>query len=265
MIIDGNDIAAEIRERLRRDIGNLHRPPLLFVFLGGNDPVSLRYIERKRLFAEAIGADLVLKQFPADISETAVHESLRQVAEDPRVDGMLVQLPLPAGFDAGGILSAVPPLKDVDALSSDPVIPSPVIGAIAHILKRFDVALFGKRVAVVGRGKVVGIPAATWAAGEGALVDSIDKDTLDALSILRAADIIILGAGSPGFLVPDMVREGAVIIDAGTSEVSGSLRGDADPACAEKAALFTPVPGGVGPLTVAMLFSNLVELFKRRL
>jgi len=138
----------------------------------------------------------------------------------------------------------------------------PVVGAIKELSKRQHVVFAGAKVVVVGEGRLVGKPAALWAKKQGAQVKVIHRNTERPEEILKTADIIISGAGDPGIIKPEMIKEGVVIFDAGTSEEGGVLKGDANPACADKATLFTPVPGGIGPITVAVLLRNLVNLWR---
>ncbi len=179
-------------------------------------------------------------------------------------DGIIVQLPFPSHIDVDALFKKIPPHLDTDMINyngSGEVLP-PVIAAVKEIAGRHNVEFAGKQVVVVGQGRLVGKPAAIWAEAQGAFVTVIDKDTENAEEILRTADIIISGAGSPGLITPDKIKEGAIIFDAGTSEEGGMLKGDADPECASKCALFTPVPGGIGPITIAALLRNLVIMSK---
>jgi methylenetetrahydrofolate dehydrogenase (NADP+)/methenyltetrahydrofolate cyclohydrolase len=136
-----------------------------------------------------------------------------------------------------------------------------VVSAVDEILKRNNVSLKKNKFVVAGKGKLVGRPVAVWLAGEGADVLAVDDQTGDINKQLKQADVIISGIGKPGFITPDMIKDGVVLIDAGTSEQAGKLAGDIDPACADKASLLTPVPGGVGPVVLSMLFNNLWRLF----
>jgi methylenetetrahydrofolate dehydrogenase (NADP+)/methenyltetrahydrofolate cyclohydrolase len=180
-----------------------------------------------------------------------------------------VQLPLPTHLDTEAICAAIPVQKDPDLLSrkaqenfihSSSVILPPVVAAIDTIFSKYEVSLLDKKVAVIGQGKLVGVPVVTWIKQKGILSLIVDRKMLDDKSCLKEADVIISGAGVLNLITMDMVKDGVVLIDAGTSEAGGKIAGDIDPACAIKAALFTPVPGGVGPVTVAMLFRNLLEL-----
>ena len=262
MIIDGKALAEKIKQALRLALLAQGKNLRLDVILVGDNIVSEKYVERKKKIGEEIGVEVVVHELLEDISPIDLEEEIKKLSNDERVNGIIVQLPLPPQIDEQKILNLVAPEKDVDALNSEAKVLSPTVGAIREILNRNLVSIKGKKVAVVGKGKLVGRPVAIWLTQEGADVAVIDSKTADADStrLLQNADIIVSGVGKPGLVTPDKIREGVVLIDAATSEQNGSLKGDADPACATKCSLFTPVPGGVGPLTVVMLFKNLLEL-----
>ncbi len=192
----------------------------------------------------------------------------------PVTDAILVQLPLPSNIDMKAVCDSIPIEKDADVLSTaarekfekgdaDALLP-PVAGAIREIFAFGKVEVTGKKAVVIGDGWLVGKPAATWLAQQGAEVEVVNSKTVDLAAALRAADIIVSGAGDAHIIKPEMLKDGVVLIDAGTSESSGVLAGDADPACAAKCPVFTPVPGGVGPIAVACLFDNAVTLAERK-
>jgi methylenetetrahydrofolate dehydrogenase (NADP+)/methenyltetrahydrofolate cyclohydrolase len=178
-----------------------------------------------------------------------------------QTDGIIVQLPLPESVDTDLVLASIPSEKDVDANGTSPIVDAPVAGAVAEILSRSHVSLEHKKVLIAGHGRLVGKPVEKWFQSQG-VPATIVTDTDSLATHAPSADIIILGVGEPGLLRPDMIREGAVVIDAGTAEMAKKLVGDADPTCASKCAVFTPVPGGVGPIAVAMIFQNLFSLMK---
>ncbi len=271
MIVDGTLLAREIARELKDQCALVGVPPTLRVISVGDDPVTVKYLQRKKEMAESIGVRFSLTALPEKVTEDALIGVVRGMVKDMDTTGVLVQLPLPSHIDAANVLSFIPPHKDPDVLSApsrdlfvtgEGLLP-PVIGALEEILKRHDVSLDGKRVVVVGEGNLVGKPASTWAAARGARVSVVTEHTKDPGAVLREADIIVSGAGVPGLITSDMITEGVVILDAGTTDVGGSLKGDADPSCAEKASLFTPVPGGVGPLTIVMIYKNLLELAQK--
>ena len=189
-------------------------------------------------------------------------------------DGVVVQLPLPESIAVERVLNSVPKEKDADMLSQKmyelfkrgktDLLPA-VVSAIRFIGERYALSYAQKKVLVVGEGRLVGKPVAHWLSLQGARVWVVTKkDSQESFErFARDADIVVLGAGVPGILTPSMVKEGVVIFDAGTSEEAGVLKGDASPECSQKASLFTPVPGGIGPLTVTALFNNLLKLIVR--
>jgi methylenetetrahydrofolate dehydrogenase (NADP+)/methenyltetrahydrofolate cyclohydrolase len=276
MIVDGRAFAREVLARTKARAEKLSHPPHVVAYAITPTRATRSYLTIKAKSAAEAGCDFEVREvLPLSFD----------------ADAIIVQLPLPGGADTKAILDAIPLEKDADVLSAaareafergsstpgvnanpetpgvlSPLLP-PVVGAIAEIFKRYAVEAKGKRVVVVGAGFLVGAPAATWLVGQGAEVTVVDIDTPEPErdSVLRAADIIVSGAGAPHVIKPEMLKGGVVLIDAGTSELGGRVVGDADPACAEKCALFTPVPGGIGPLAVAKLFENAVELATRRI
>jgi methylenetetrahydrofolate dehydrogenase (NADP+) / methenyltetrahydrofolate cyclohydrolase len=265
MIINGNKLADEIEQELR-EVGNV-RGRTLSVLCVGEDPVSVRYIARKVAFGERVGVRVVVEKIDNDISTEELVTFVTAVSQDSAVDGIIVQLPLPRHVDSEQVLSTIAQEKDVDALGTHPLVFPPVVGAIVEVLKRHKVVVGGKKVVVIGRGRLVGTPVAQWADRQGADVFVATSHTQVPVLVehLQSADVVIAGAGVPNLVKPHMVREGVVLIDAGTSESARKLVGDIDLACAERASLFTPVPGGIGPMTVALLFRNLALLSHNRL
>lgn len=261
MLIDGKKIRDEILAELKTEFDRMGGAALAVVWVG-EDPATAKFIEQKKKFAQAAGVDLRLFEFPIDVSQEDLEQNLDQLANNSEIKGIIVQLPLPKQIDTAKIINLIPPAKDVDALGSEAVVLSPVVRAVREILERYRIGFAGTNFVVIGQGKLVGRPVAVWLVQSGAMVEVADQLTGDISVFTKNADVIICGAGDPGLLRPEMIREGAVIIDAGTSEQAGRLSGDADPACATKARLFTPVPGGVGPIVIAELFKNLLDLRK---
>lgn len=258
MLINGNAIALDIQQSLK-DRLNGRRLALAIVQVG-SDAASTKFVQKKRAFGAAIGIDVETRSFVDSVTEETLTQAIRDLADDSDVHGIVVQLPLPKHINPDSMLNLVPKEKDPDALSSGPLVLPPVAGAVAEILKRSNVDVREKKAVVVGRGRLVGIPVAEWFRNSGAGVQVIGRDVEDISTITWEADVIVTGAGVPHLITPDMIRDGVVLIDAGTSEQAGALVGDIDPQCAEKASVYTPVPGGVGPITVAKLFENLVAL-----
>jgi methylenetetrahydrofolate dehydrogenase (NADP+)/methenyltetrahydrofolate cyclohydrolase len=245
MNIDGKKIAEEVLlalEHERASLGEL----ALEVVMNEGDPATDSFVKIKTRTANRLGVKLV-------------RYTPEQMAEAVRCDGVIIQLPLP---NADELIAALPPHKDVDGLGEDAIVRPPVAEAISEILVRHNIAGAGMHAVVVGAGRLVGAPAAALLKDLGAEVTTVTQ-TRGSLVELKEADIVVLGAGEPGLIKPEMLKEGVVLIDAGTSEQGGRLAGDADPACAQVASLYTPVPGGIGPIAVAMIFKNLFLLAKK--
>lgn len=271
MIFDGAAFAGARREKLlkvRETMGEVS----LGIVVSGNDPVTSSYVRIKERNAEALRVRLV--RYP--VTEAVTRAVVAQVENATRESGVIVQLPLLPGIDVDAVLAAIPLEKDVDALSpaanerlamGDLTVIPPVAAAVYTILATCTHPLSGtvvgscvrgKHVAVIGKGRLVGVPSAKLFEHLGASVQVLDRES--DFSVLKSADIVVLGAGSPHLLKPEMVKDGVMIFDAGTSEAGGVVVGDADPACARKASFFTPVPGGIGPVAVVEIFSNLFAL-----
>ena len=244
MIVDGKKIAEEVLSDLANEATAFSRSLRLGIVVGTTDSATESFVKIKSRTAHRLGVEVVQGELPELVNTC---------------DGVIIQLPHP---DAEKLLAELPPEKDVDGLSPNPLVRPPVAEAIAEIFKRTGVSAAGKRAVVVGRGKLVGTPAAELLRDLGADVEIITQ-TDGSLVALKVADIVVLGAGKTGLVKPEMLKEGVVLIDAGTSEQGGKVAGDADPVCATVASVFTPVPGGVGPIAVAMIFKNLFELATR--
>ncbi len=252
MIIDGRALAQEVLARARERAGRLPHPPRVVAYVAQNPTAATRsYLNIKKKSAEAAGC---------------VFEETSDAASFADADAVLIQLPV--GPEETILLGAIPTEKDADVLSAaaraafargdNGALLPPVVAAIAELFEKYGVDPKGKRAIVIGAGFLVGGPAATWLVRQGATVEALALG--DGLSSLQEADIVVSGAGSPHLIKPDMLKQGVVLVDAGASELDGALAGDADPACAAVCSLFTPVPGGVGPLAVAKLFENAVSL-----
>lgn len=254
MIIDGRTLAAQRTEELRRERAQFG-PLTLSIVAMQEDAVTSSFLRIKSRVATAL-----------DVAVT-----FAPTLEEATGDGVILQLPLPSGIDVDAARNRIPLMKDVDGLSdaaysafvAQTFPPPPVPRALAYMLDAHQVPVQGANVVVVGQGRLVGKPAAELMRQRGARVTELRKGD-DLRAHVSAADILILGAGSPGLITRDMISSNVVILDAGTSESGGVVVGDADPACVEKARLCTPVPGGVGPLAVVEIFANLFELVKRR-
>ena len=239
MLVDGKKIAEDIIAGL----GVSLRGKRLGIVVGTQDSATDSFIKIKSRVAQRLGVEVVRGELD-ELIKTC--------------DGVIVQLPI---SNSEQLLASLPPEKDVDALGLAPLARAPVAGAIAEILKYTGVEPRLKKAVVVGAGRLVGAPAAKLLRELGADVEVVTSGE-GSLTSLKTADIVVLGAGEPGLIKPEMLKQGVVLIDAGTSEQGGKLAGDADPACAQVASVFTPVPGGIGPIAVAMIFKNLFDLAK---
>jgi len=273
MRVDGKIIAEGIKETLRRVVADFPTPPTLAVVIVGSDEVTERFVRMKKKFADDIGVVILEQHFPATTTTDTLCICVKELNSDASIQGIVVQLPLPAHIETSVVLDAISVSKDVDMLSHEamarfrmgtsPILP-PVAGAVQAILEDQNIIVEGIPVLVVGHGKLVGAPVALLMRHAGANVTVIDQPTPDLVTHVRDAEIVISGVGIPALITPSMVRDGAVLVDAGTSESEGKLAGDIDPRCESLSRLFTPVPGGVGPITVAMLFKNLCILAKQQ-
>lgn len=265
MILDGRAIAEDIYASLAARRANIKRPITLGIIVSGANPVIESFVRIKRRAAERLQIDMERVDVSDEADTASAVAAVKELAS--RTDSVIVQLPLLDGIDTNTALAAIPMLKDVDAINpdipeSERPVHAPVALAVVEMLERAGVSIAGKRAVVIGAGRLVGAPSAALLRSLGAEVSIF---TLDEGSIndLKDADIIVCGAGNPGFIKPEHIKDGVAIIDAGASEQGGVIRGDADPACAEKAAVFTPVPGGVGPVAVALIFRNLLDLVEK--
>ena len=258
MIIDGQTLAREMLARTKVRAQMLARPPLVVALTASDTPATRSYLAVKTKRAADAGCIFETRALGASFSDA---------------DSVIVQLPVPAGVNQKEVCDSIPIEKDADVLSTaarkkfekretDALLP-PVAAAIHEIFMHNEINPKDKKTVVIGDGWLVGKPAATWLRNQGAKVLVLTSESGGLAAALRVADIVVSGAGSPHFIKPEMLRQGVVLIDAGTSESNGTIAGDADPACVEKCSLFTPVPGGVGPLAVACLFSNAVTLAER--
>ncbi len=258
MIVDGKAIAAEIGARTKMCAERLGRRPLVVALVDASTPVTEAYLKIKAARAADAGCVFEVRSVGADTADA---------------DAVVVQLPVRDDVDTQVLCDAIPLAKDADVLSRAARAPfergdtgallPPVVAAVKEVLERGNVALAGMRAVVVGRGFLVGAPVATWLTQQGAEVIVVTEEAGSLTDVLAAAQVVVLGAGSPGLVTPEMLPEGVVLIDAGTSESNGKIVGDADPACAVKCSLFTPVPGGIGPIAVACLFENVITLAER--
>ena len=271
-ILDGRAVALAIREDLTRRVAELARrgvTPGLGTVLVGDDPGSRAYVRGKHRDSAQVGIASISRELPADVTQVEVEAVVDELNADPACTGFLVQLPLPEGLDAQRVLHRVDPDKDADGLHplnlGKLVLgePGPVPGTpegIIELLRRYDIPLAGAEVTVIGRGITVGrtLGLMLTRRSENATVALCHTGTKDLAAHTRTADIVIVAAGRPRLLTADMIRPGAVVVDVGITRTDAGLVGDVDPGVAEVAGWLAPVPGGVGPMTRAMLLAKVV-------
>lgn len=276
-IIDGKQTAAEVRAQLRVRAAAFEekygRKVGLAVVLIGEDPASQVYVRNKIKGCEDAGIRSFAHYLPADVTQAQAEELVRALASDEAVHGILVQLPLPKHLDAERILACIPAAKDVDGFSAENIgrLALNEEGAVActplgvmELLRRYHVETRGKRAVIIGRSNIVGRPMALLLLNADATVTVCHSRTVNLAEECARADILVAAIGKPNFITADMVKEGAVVIDVGINRVDGKLIGDVDfAAVSQKASLITPVPGGVGPMTIAMLLQNAISCAER--
>lgn len=258
MILDGKKISLARQEKIK--IALEQKKLTLAIVMVGDDSASNSFVKQKEKLGAKLGVTVQTWRLPADSTQLAVEQLLVRLNQNPQVNGLIIQLPLPQHLVVEAVLAKLSPDKDVDALSPAPRVLSPVVVAIKTLLMTAGVDWRQNKILVLGRGRLVGQPVASHLAELGCDVLVIDRDQLDRPDLLNKFDVLISGLGQAQVIKPNMIKAGAVLIDVGTSEQSGTLVGDFDPACYAKAAAYSPVPGGVGPLVVVELFNNLLQL-----
>ncbi len=254
MILDGKKLSLKILKEVKK---RNKKQLKLAVILVGDNKVSQTYIKEKQKACKEIGISFELFKFPLDVN---LKEEILKIVKDPRNSGVVVQLPLPQEFNTEEILNLIPPDKDIDALSEQSNSISPIVKGVKRLLEEYDISLKDKNIVLIGKGRLVGKPLALWLKKEKADFKVVDRSVQDISSFTLKADIIISGAGKPNLITKDMVKQGAVVIDAGTSSEKGRSVGDVDfKNVSKKAGYITPVPGGIGPMTIACLLDNLVK------
>lgn len=280
MIISGKDLSAKLKEEMKSQVAEFPskygRVPHLVVILVGEDPGSVSYVTGKAKACEVIGIKNTTIRRNEDITEEELLELIAELNADDSVDGILVQLPLPKHINEDKVIAAITKEKDVDGfhplnvaslwLKQDCTLPCTPKGII-KMLKAAGVEIQGKRAVVIGRSNIVGLPVAKLLTDENATVTIAHSRTKDLASVTRNAEILVVAIGRPKFVTADMVSEGTVVIDVGVNRdpETGKLCGDVDFAAIEpKASAITPVPGGVGPMTITCLMENTIECFLRK-
>jgi methylenetetrahydrofolate dehydrogenase (NADP+)/methenyltetrahydrofolate cyclohydrolase len=262
MLVDGKAIATEIYDEVAMIVRGYSRAPVMAAITCAPNFETQKYLELKKRKAAEVGITLRVVELPETVTTEEAVACVKAVLSN--VDGVVVQLPFPVHVDREVLLAAVPPGKDPDGFSYEHThtgcLP-PVAGAVKAIADRYGIDFTGKQVVVLGEGRLVGLPVARYLRSVGANVVTLTEADAEPFAILKEAEVIVTGIGKPYFIKPEHVKEGVIILDAGTSEDGGLIVGDVEPSVADRAALFTPVPGGIGPITVAVLLRNLTTLF----
>jgi methylenetetrahydrofolate dehydrogenase (NADP+)/methenyltetrahydrofolate cyclohydrolase len=280
LILDGKAVAAKVLADVKRDVAALRDaasvPPTLAVILVGEDPASQVYVRNKKKSAEEVG--IASRDFlsPRGSTQAELLGTIRRINDDPGIHGTLLQLPLPKGLDEDEAVAAISPDKDVDGLhpanlgrllAGKPLVTPCTPAGCIEILDHYGIPLEGADAVVVGRSRLVGKPLAQLLIGRNATVTTCHTRTRDLAEHCRRADVLCVAAGRARFVTGDMVRDGAVVIDVGVNRLdTGKLAGDVDwDSVSPKARAITPVPGGVGPMTIAMLMKNTLAAARRQL
>ncbi|MDR3331300.1 MAG: bifunctional methylenetetrahydrofolate dehydrogenase/methenyltetrahydrofolate cyclohydrolase FolD [Synergistaceae bacterium] len=271
-IIDGKRIAAGIKEELKALISAVPQEerPGLAVVLAGDDPASAVYVGQKEKSCNEIGIHSFMHRLPGTAAQGDIIELVEKLNGDPKVHGILVQLPLPNGLDSDQVIATIRPDKDVDGFHAvnagklwtggDAIVPCTPMGIMA-LLDSTGVDLKGMDAVVIGRSNIVGKPISALLLSRHCTVTICHSRTRNLPSVVRRADVVVAAIGKPNFVTGDMIKPGAIVIDVGINRVGGKLAGDVEFASAsEKASWITPVPGGVGPMTIVMLMKNTLQL-----
>jgi len=278
-LIDGKLVGGVVREKIKKEVAclleKMGQKPNLTVIIVGENPASLSYVKSKHKFATEVGFESQTILLDANVSEEVLLTTIMTLNDDEFVHGILVQLPLPTHIDEQKIIRSIAVEKDVDgfhpeqvgglSLGLDTLAPCTPAGII-QLLNHYDIPISGRHAVIIGRSNIVGKPIAQMLLKLDATVTITHSRTANLTELTRMADILIVAIGSPRFLAAEMVKEGAVVIDVGINREAGKLVGDVDyEAVLERVSYITPVPGGVGPMTIAMLLANTLEAFKRQI
>jgi len=273
-ILNGKELSEKILTKLKKEVKKSKLKLRLAVIQVGENSVSQVFINQKKKACEKTGINFKLFKFPAEIGLRELKKETEKIVKSKVTSGVIIQLPLPKKFLAEEFLNLIPEGKDIDVLSEKSLgkfyqgclkILPPTVSGILKLLKSYKIGSIGKNVVIVGAGRLVGFPLATQLLKEKATLSVLNEWTRDASSFTKKADILISGVGKPNLIKGNVVKKGVIVIDAGTSIKKGKLVGDVDfKSVSKKASYITPVPGGVGPLTVACLLENLAMLNKKK-
>jgi methylenetetrahydrofolate dehydrogenase (NADP+)/methenyltetrahydrofolate cyclohydrolase len=266
--MDGKSLARRVRAEVAREVAELGRPLGLATVLVGDDPASGVYVRRKQEACREVGIEAFDQVLPKDTEEAELLALVERLNADERVTGILVQLPLPEQIDEDRVIRALAPIKDVDGfhpvnagqlLQGEPTFVAATPAGVMELLREYDVPLVGVRAIVVGRSNIVGKPMALLLLAEHATVTMCHSRTRDLAAVVGEADVVVAAVGRPDTVTGEMLKEGAAVVDVGINRTAEGLVGDVSADARERAGLLTPVPGGVGPMTIASLLRNTVR------
>jgi methylenetetrahydrofolate dehydrogenase (NADP+)/methenyltetrahydrofolate cyclohydrolase len=270
--MDGAALAKRVRAQLKDEVAELGDIGLATILVG-DDPASEVYIRLKHKAAEEVGIRAIDRRLPAETAEDELLELVGELNRDESIDGILVQTPLPSQIDEARVMRTIDPVKDVDGLhpfnagqlylGEETLVPATPLGVMA-LLEEYRIPLAGRRAVVVGRSSLVGKPVALLLLQQNATVTICHSRTDDLAHQTLDADVLVVAVGVPGLVTPDMVRPGGAVVDVGITRTEAGLVGDVDPDVAQIAAFLTPVPGGVGPMTIACLLGNALRAARYR-
>lgn len=264
-IVEGKKIASLIKEELKKNIIENSLEKKLAIFYVGENPVISSFVELKKKFGADIGVNVEVFRFDNSVEEDFLIQEIENKSKD--FDGVVIQLPLPESLNRRKILDSVPEEKDIDVLgtkayrrfaSGDFKFLPPVVGAVEQVFRHYNIEMQDKKFIVVGKGLLVGGPIFDWLKALNLDTICVDENTENSEEIYSSADVIISGVGRAGLIKKDFLKEGVVLIDAGSSLDAGVIAGDIDYECGEVSSVFARVPGGIGPITIAILFKNLL-------
>lgn len=273
ILLDGKSLSAKIKDELKGSINSYVQTPILAVITIGDDAASEVYVKNKRKACEYVGMSFLHLDYASCVKEETVIRKIKQLNKDKSINGIIIQLPIPKNFNVSKIINTIAPSKDVDGLTNTQagkliqnekcLMPCTPKG-IMEILKEYKIDLEGKHVVIVGRSNLVGKPLMLECLNKNATVTMCHSKTKDLKSFTKDADILVVAVGKKYLIDKTMVKKDSVIIDVGINRIDGKLYGDVNPNVEEVCAYLTPVPGGVGPMTVSMLLKNTFEAYKNQ-
>ncbi len=272
VIMDGKSLQLEVIDNLKREVEELSSKPRLVIIQVGHDGPSNKYIEQKKIVGSKIGIEIIHINYEEDVTEDVIISKIEELNDNPTVNGIMVQLPLPNHLDSEKIIDRIDPLKDVDGLTTlntgllfdnkRCLVPCTALG-VMDIIDKYNINLEGKHVVLVGRSTLIGKPLIACMLKRNATVTVTHSKTVNLGSITRQADVLVVGVGIPKFIKANMVKDGSIVIDVGTNYVNEKLVGDVDfDEVKDKTSYITPVPNGVGRMTVSSLMKNVIIAYK---